>query len=173
MSKRALILTTLVTALVAPTLVFAQPFTGHAAGGRGAGHHVHGAGAGPGGGHDLRMLDRMAVLLDLSDAQEAQLEAIRDATRARVEPIVEQLEAEREAWRAAHQPGTFDEDAFRAHFESQSARRLEVATLTAKAFNDAWNTLTPEQQAQLESWRAKIEQRRSARGGRFGGPPVD
>jgi Spy/CpxP family protein refolding chaperone len=173
MSKRTLILAALVTALVAPTLVFAQPFGGPGRGGHGAGFHACGAGVGPGGGHGLRMLDRMAVLLDLTDAQEAQLEAIKESTREQVEPIAERLRAERDAWRAAHEPGTFDEEAFRTHFESQSAQRLEIAVLTAEAFERAWQVLTPEQQTQLESWRAKMEERRASRGGRFGGPPVD
>lgn len=171
MSKRTRILTALATALVAPALVLAQPFGGP--GGHGPSWHARGAGGGPGGGHGLRMLDRMAVLLDLTDAQEAQIEAIKESTREQVEPIVEQIRTERDAWRAEHEPGTFDEEAFRAHFESQSGQRLEIAVLTAEAFNQAWQVLTPEQQTQLESWRAKMDERRASRGGRCGGPPVD
>jgi Spy/CpxP family protein refolding chaperone len=170
-----LVVTAMVAALVIPALVLAAPGGGH---GRGI-HRADGcpnAGGGVGpmpGGHGLRMLDRMAVLLDLTAEQEAQLEAIREATRTEIEPLAQQLRASRDAWRDAHQPGTFDEQAFREHVESQSTQHNEMAVIAARAFNQAWQVLTPEQQAQLESWRSKLEARRDGHGGRFGGHPVD
>jgi len=165
---RVLILIAVAAAFAVPSLAMAGPF-----GGRTPGAHGRGGGFGPDGGHGLRMLDRMAVLLDLTAEQEADLQAIREATHAQVEPLMEQLRASRDAWRDAHQPGTFDEPAFRAHVESQSALHAEIAVITARAFNQAWQVLTPEQQAQLESWRTKMQQRHDRHGGRFGGPPVD
>ena len=168
-TARTLVLAAVATALVIPTAVMAGPLGGH-----GRRSHAPDGAFGPGGsGHGLRMLNRMAVLLDLTEEQEAQLEAIRETTHSRIQPLAEELRAEREAWHAQHEPGTFDEEAFRRHLESQSARHHEIAVIAAAAFNDAWQVLTPDQQAQLESWRAKMQQRHASRGGRFGGPPID
>ncbi len=165
---RTLILIAVAAAFVVPSLAMAGPF-----GGSGPRAHAPRAGFGPDGGHGLRMLDRMAVLLDLTAEQEAQLQAIREATRAQVDPLMEQLRASRDAWRDAHEPGSFDEQAYRAHVESQSAIHTEIAVITARAFNQAWQVLTADQQSQLETWRLKMQERHDRRGGRFGGPPVD
>jgi len=165
---RTLILIAIATAFVIPSLALAGPF-----GGRAPRPHGHDGAFGPDGGHGLRVIDRMAVLLDLSEEQEANLQAIREATHAQVDPLMEQLRASRDAWRADHEPGSFDEEAFRAHIESQSALHAEIAVITARAFTQAWQVLTPEQQAQLESWRSKMQERHERRGGRPGGPPID
>ena len=148
----ALITIAAIATMLVPVLVIAGPFGNR-------------AGLGPGGfGPGARILDHLVVLLDLSEDQEAQLEAIREATKAEIEPYAEQLRAAREAWHEQMQPGNFDEAAVRAFAAQQSELHVEIAVIAARGLSQAWTVLTPEQQQQAQDWMAKMKQRRGKSG---------
>jgi Spy/CpxP family protein refolding chaperone len=157
-SPKVIILST-VAALAIPLAAMAGPGPG-----RGG---PDGGGFGPGcmGPNFDRMFDHLSMVLDLSDEQEAQIEAIRTQTRAQIEPLTDQLQADRDAWRAQHDPGTFDEAAVRAFAASQSATHTEIAVIAARGMSQGWAVLTPEQQAQAQELMQRMKARRGSHKG--------
>ncbi len=125
------------------------------------------AGMGPrlGSGPDA-FLGRLGDHLDLSDEQRAQIEAIMDAERDRLDQLRDQLAAERTSFRAERDPGHFDEAAVRAHGERAGALHTEILVVASRARAAAHNVLTAEQKAELASLRDLLEPDDNARGGR-------
>jgi protein CpxP len=114
------------------------------------------------------MLPRLAEELDLTDAQQGQIQAILDEETPAIESMREQLRNAHQAFRESHPPGEFDEAAVRAFAESQSPTHVELMVAEARTKSRVHNVLTPEQRAQLQQMR----DRRGPRG-RHGGPPPD
>jgi len=182
MRARNIILTIAAAAfLAAPTAVFAQngpgPGDGTGSGGAwggGQGHHGGGQGriGNPEGVDGLRfferMLPRLAEELGLSDEQISEIQTIVDTARQKVEEegYVEQLQAEREAYRAANEdPTVFNEGAFRQHATAQHRIQTELGVVAGQAKADAFNVLTPEQFAQLQELRGSFGRGKARRGG--------
>jgi Spy/CpxP family protein refolding chaperone len=121
-----------------------------------------------GPGPPLReMLPELAVVLDLSDEQQAQIEAILDEELPAIETMREQLRDAHRAFRANQQPGVFDEAAIRAFAQSQSQTHVELMVAGARTMSRIHNVLTTEQQQRLEELRALRPER-----GHRGGPPA-
>jgi Spy/CpxP family protein refolding chaperone len=156
MKTRIAILT--ITAL---TLI-AFPFAASAQSGPGdcdgSGPHGPAMMGGPGGpgeaggpeGHGLlRMLSRIGERIGLTEAQQTEVQAIIDARQPELENLHEQAAASREAFRASHEFGDWNEAAFREHFTSQAQLHVEMKLIGAEMASQVWDVLTSEQQQQL------------------------
>lgn len=157
-ARRILITAAAIAALAAPATVLAQ-------GGYGPPHGMgmHGGFGGPGLARFEEMLPRMAEFLDLSDAQQSQIQAILDEETPAIEDLRDQLQAAHEAFRSTHEPGDFDEATFRAFAESQSQLHVELMVANARTMSRIHNVLTPEQQEKLQDVRGLFG-RRGGRG---------
>jgi periplasmic protein CpxP/Spy len=160
MKVRTLILTIAAAALIAaPAVLIAQQGPGGPGdgscdgsgpnGGGMRGPHGGGGFGGPGQHGFLRMLPRLADKLDLSEDQQSQIQAIVDAGRIEIEPLREQAQTERAAFKDSHEIGAYDEGAFSAHFESQAQLHVEMQLIGARMMSEAWVVLTIEQQEEL------------------------
>ena len=159
MTARRILFTTLALAAMAvPGPALAQGYGGpHGMGG------PDGFG-GPGLHRFEEMLPELAVVLDLSDEQQAQIEAILDAELPAIETMRDQLRDAHQAFRANQQPGAFDEAAVRAFAQSQSQTHVELMVAGARTMSRIHNVLTAEQQQRLEELRA-LRPERGHRGG--------
>jgi Spy/CpxP family protein refolding chaperone len=162
MKIRTVVLTAAVVALVAgATLATAAT--------QGRGSRGHGEGMMDGPRSVLGHMGRMLQHLDLSEEQEARIEAILDEARPSLEALHRQLRDGREAFIAAHPPETFDEAAIRAHAAEQNKLKTEVAVLAAKTRARVLAVLTPEQLAEFKEMRSEMHERM----GRFDNGPDD
>jgi periplasmic protein CpxP/Spy len=98
-------------------------------------------------------LQRMAVVLDLSDAQQAQIKAILQSERETTAPLRKSLQASREALRQAARADTFDEAAVHKLAASQAATRTELIVARVRTQNRIHALLTPAQRAKAEKLR--------------------
>lgn len=160
MTARRILFTTLAMAAMAiPGAALAQ--------GPGGPHGIGGPDGfgGPGLHRFEEMLPELAVVLDLSDEQQAQIEAILDEELPAIETMRNQLRDAHQAFRANQQPGTFDETALRAFAQSQSQTHVELMVAGARTMSRIQDVLTTAQQQRLEELRALRPER-----GRRGGP---
>ena len=162
-AKRILISALAMVAMAVPGAALAQGFGG-----------PHGMGAldgigGPGLHRFEEMLPELAAILDLTEAQQGQIEAILDEELPAIDALRDRLRDAHQAFRASQQPGAFDEAAVRAFAESQSPVHVELMVAGARTMSHIHNLLTPEQQQRLEELRA-VRHERDRRGGpRAGG----
>ena len=164
MSRRTIVLTVALAAMVAiPAVAPAQGGFG----GPGRGHHGPAGHFGPGGPDLGFWVERIGARIDLTEDQEAQIEAILEASRPAIERASEALRAGRDEWQASHEPGEFDEAAFRAHLAAQSELHADLMVAIHAAKAQVFGVLTPEQREELESMRECMGKRM---GGRHGGP---
>jgi Spy/CpxP family protein refolding chaperone len=115
------------------------------------------------GGRALLPPKALADFLDLSESQQASLDALRDTLKSSVEPLREQQRANREALRAAVEAG----DAAKA---GELSIALHNTRKQFKAARESFETslvalLTPEQKAKWETYR-EIAGSRGRRGRR-------
>jgi len=106
--------------------------------------------SGPGDGPRM---DRMAVILDLSEDQQDRIRAIREAGRRQAAPLLKTLAEERDQLRALTHADTFDEAAVRALAERHAATRSELIVIRARTRNQVHAVLTPEQRTLAEKLR--------------------
>lgn len=157
-ARRILMATLALAAMAVPGAVLAQGYGGpHGMGG------PDGFG-GPGLHRFEEMLPELATILDLSDEQQAQIEAILDEELPAIETMRDQLRDAHQAFRANQQPGVFDEAAVRAFAQSQSQTHVELMVAGARTMSRIHNVLTTEQQQRLEELRA-LRHERGHRGG--------
>jgi protein CpxP len=166
MSKKQITITALALTLIALPIVVA------------AGGHFHKGGPdGPGGGffggHGPgfeNFLDHAACMLDLTDEQQTQIQAVIDESAPQMEALHEQAAEAREAFHETFDPGAFDEAAATAFAQGQSDLHAQMMVLGMRTHSRIWSVLTPEQREQLEERRAERQERRQGdRGGkRFG-----
>lgn len=140
--------------LLASTLAFAY------------GPGKRGFGAGPGGMGMERGFPglRFAKSLNLTDAQKAQMREIRTDMKTVNQPYLEQLKTMRDAEREAVKSG-------KSEAELQSLAR-DMAAVMANVHGNRlieqarmWKVLTPEQQQKAGEMRARMQERKSRRGG--------
>jgi Spy/CpxP family protein refolding chaperone len=158
-ANRILITALAMVAMAVPGAALAQGFGG-----------PHGMGAldglgGPGLHRFEEMLPELAAILDLTEAQQGQIEAILDEELPAIDALRDRLRDAHQAFRASHPPGAFDEAAVRAFAEAQSKTHVELMVAGARTMSRIHSVLTPEQQEQLQQMRG--------RHGRRGGPPPD
>jgi len=102
-------------------------------------HGQHGA-TGPG-----KRIDRMAKKLNLTEAQQEQMQAILASERDTVKPLRHQLAVNRLNLRKAIEAEPFEEATVRALAESQNKARIELVVSRARAKSQIYALLTPEQ----------------------------
>ena len=136
-------------AFVLSVAAFAQ----HGPGGPGGHRGPHG----PGGS----LLGHFSQVLNLTDAQKAQIKQLEDGFRESTKGLHEQL---RSAGPGdpfdAVTSGTFDEAAVRAAAQARANLHVEMEVAHARMMSQIFNVLTAEQKAQLEAKRQEFEQRR-------------
>lgn len=118
-----------------------------------------------GGGRFLR---RLARVLDLTDEQKDQIQAILEEAQVENEPLREQMQANREAIREATQGGAFFENEAQviALAEAQGALHAQMIVSHQRVKATIFQILTPEQQEKLENLEGMFEGGRRGRRGR-------
>ncbi len=89
---------------------------------------------------------------------------------------MEQAQTARDEFRDLYPKGSYDEAAFRAHFESQAQLHVEMQLIGAGMMSQAWAVLTPEQQEELQDLMELFDNGRGGPrhgGGKRVGGPVD
>ncbi len=154
MKARNIILTITAGVIIATAgVVFAQQGPGDC---DGSGPHgrLGGPGGGGFGGHGghglLRMLPRLADKLDLTADQQSRIQGIVEAGRTEIEPLRDQAQTARDEFRELYPTGSFEETAFRSHFEAQAQLHVEMQIIGAGMMSQAWAVLTAEQQEELQ-----------------------
>jgi len=172
MKTRTILSLAAVAAMVAvPAVVVAQnAFGGH-------GPALHGGGFDGGGFHMIRgFLGRLGDKIGLDDDQRAAIETIAEEEGPAIRALIDQARTSRQQFAAEHDPGSFDEAAFRAHAEEQARLEVEIKVATARALAQVWSILTEEQKQELRELR-ELAGRRGGFGphrggwGGDGGPP--
>jgi len=108
--------------------------------------------------------------LDLSDAQRTRLREIMDSHRTENQELADREFKARTALDAAIAGATFDEGAVRSAAAALAAVDADAAVGRARVYAEAFQILTPDQQAQAkkqqEEMRSRQEQMRANRGQR-------
>jgi Spy/CpxP family protein refolding chaperone len=145
-------------AFVMSVAAFAQ----HGPDGPGGHHGPHGPG-GPGGS----LLGHFSQVLNLTDAQKAQIKQLEDSFRESTKSLHEQLEkaGPGDPFDAAT-AGTFDEAAVRAAAQARANLHVELEVAHAKFFSQVYAVLTAEQKAKLAELHQQMQERH-----RQGPPP--
>lgn len=99
--------------------------------------------------HDKR-LEVMAEVLDLSEAQQKQIQEIIEQERAAVDINREKMYESREQMRTLLESASFDETAIRSLAESEANFKVEAFVARAKVKNQIFQLLTAEQQELAE-----------------------
>jgi len=114
------------------------------------------------GGENQRLL-RLASVLNLTDEQVTEIEAIQEAQKEPAETIREETKSARESLRELLQTGVYDEVEVVATADVIGGLVAQRVVLESKARFDISQVLTAEQNAQLEGLRKTFE---SHRGGK-------
>jgi Spy/CpxP family protein refolding chaperone len=138
----------IIGALVAATL----------AGGAG-GAWANGAGGPPRGEFSPeKRLARLTKVLDLSDAQQAQIKALFAAEREKVAPLMEKVAGYRKQLHAAGQAAPFDEAAVRTIATNLAQTEIELTVARARLHSQINAILTAEQRALRDKLRPPMEE---------------
>ncbi len=119
---------------------------------------------GTGSGRHQAKMAKMAKFLDLSEAQQAQIQNILEAERAKTEPLRQQMEANREQMRLLVQVDTFDEAAVRTLAAKKAEVGTELMVSRARTQNLIQAQLTPAQRELAEKVRPLMQERRGNKG---------
>jgi len=95
--------------------------------------------------HEKR-LELMAEVLDLSEAQQKQIQEIIEQERAEMDGNRGKMRESREQMRALLENDTFDEAAVRSLAESEAKLKVDAFVMRAKVKNQIFQLLTSEQQ---------------------------
>jgi Spy/CpxP family protein refolding chaperone len=164
--KTTLALLALATLVSLPVL--ARPGArGQADGGPGAAGN-----GGPGKGHRFagRILGAAAEYLGLTEEQRTAARQIFQDARTAAQPIREQIRPQAEQLRTLLDGANPDAAAVGALVVAIDAQRDQLRAIREGAMDDLRALLTPEQQAQLDTFRAVLE---TLRPGHRGGPEGD
>jgi len=123
--------------------------------------------------HQERMnnrLEKMAVVLDLTDAQKKQIEKLMNGKWENRQSMRTQMQANRTALREYTQGDNFNEAEFRAKAQKQADLKTEMMVQQAKTKQQLFAILTPEQQQKAEKLRGMNGNMRDCDGrGKHGG----
>ena len=109
-----------------------------------------------------RKADRAALRgVDLTDAQTAQLEALREKYKAEAKPIAGRVRPAMQEARAARQKG--DTAAARAAFDRTAADRAALRAVNERQRAEMLAILTPEQRAKAEANLRQVKVRREGK----------
>ncbi len=110
-------------------------------------------------GFAQKFLGRASAYLKLTDEQEAQIKAILEAEKPKVQPLIAELAVTRKALNEATDSGTFDEAQVKAIATKQGETLAELIVEKERVKTQIYAVLTPEQRAKAEQFRARIEER--------------
>ena len=139
-------------ALMMTVAAFAQHRPGGPGGHRGPGRH-----GGPGG--PVNLLGHFSQVLDLTDAQKAQIKQIEESFRESTKSLHEQLRANGGGPFDALKGGTFDEAAVRAAAQARAAVHVELEVAHARMLSQVFAVLTAEQRAKLAELHKQMQER--------------
>ena len=115
----------------------------------------------------LGMLRMLGPELQLTDAQKEQLKSILDAHRDEWRALADRSRAAHEALTAAITADTVDEALIRSKSAEAGVVEADIAVAAARAHNEAWQILTPEQREKAKHLQAQAHDRmRDGRRGR-------
>ena len=143
-------------------LILAVVFTaqaGHFGRGKGSGGGFGAPRGGEFGSHRMGMRSEMGglrCLIDLTDAQEAEIDKIRTDHRKQMRDLRDSVRSSRESMKAFMAADKFNADAARKVFREGSAVREEMFVLRAQMRSKINAVLTP---AQIETLKEKRAQR--------------
>jgi Spy/CpxP family protein refolding chaperone len=146
-------------ALAAALMMTVAAFAQHGPGGPGGHHGPGGPGehGGPGGPGNL--LEHFSQVLNLTDAQKAQIKQLEDNFKESTKGLHEQLEkAEGGGPFEALKDGAFDEAAVRAAAQARANLHVELEVAHAKFFSQVYAVLTAEQKAKLIELHKQMEE---------------
>jgi protein CpxP len=98
-------------------------------------------------------LEKMAVILDLTEQQKGQLKTLFEKKWQDQQSMRTKMEASRETLREYKQGNTFDESEFRAMAQKHADLKTEMMVQQAKTRQQIFAVLTPEQQQKAEKLR--------------------
>lgn len=122
--------------VVVVVMLVGSAYLAMAAGGPG----FRGKGQGPG-----MRIERMAEVLDLTDAQKEKVSAILKAEQEKTEPLRQQLADNHEQFRKTSFSEKFDEAAVRGLAAKQTQIKTEMMVSHARTKSEIYALLTPEQ----------------------------
>ncbi len=97
--------------------------------------------------------------LDLSDAQQTQVQQILAKDKPALQPLMQQMHQNRQQMRQLIENGTFDETKARALASQQTQTVTELAVQKAKMESDLYQVLTADQKTKLDKFLDRHEQR--------------
>ena len=113
--------------------------------------HGHGHEFGMGRGH---MMKFMARYLNLTDAQQEQMKAIKQKEHASLKPLMLQMRQSSQALKQ-YEEGTFDEAKVRTIAAQQAQTHIELTVARARIHNEMFQLLTPDQQTKMKEFEAR------------------
>jgi Spy/CpxP family protein refolding chaperone len=120
---------------------------------------------GPGPGGPLGLLRMLGPRLNLTDTQRDQLKSIADAHKDEWKALADRARAAHQGLADAVTADAVDEGLIRARAAETAAVDADIAVASAHAHAEAWQILTPEQQAQARQFRAEMQNRMKERRG--------
>jgi periplasmic protein CpxP/Spy len=109
----------------------------------------HKRGFGPAG----RMIAFYSKMLDITDAQKAQMKSVLQQERATMKPLWQQ-ERQLEQQLKQYEEGTFDQAKVQALVSQQSQTLVQLKVEEARIHSELYQLLTPDQQAKLKEFEA-------------------
>jgi periplasmic protein CpxP/Spy len=126
---------------------------------------VPGGWFGPGPGGPLGMFRMLGSRLNLTDAQRDQLKSIADAHRDEWRTLADRARAAHQELADAVTAETVDDGLIRAKAAEAAAANADIAVASAHTYAEAWQILTPEQQAQARQFKTEMQNRMKERRG--------
>lgn len=104
-----------------------------------------------------RTVQRLGAYLNLTEAQKAQIKAILEAERPKVQPVIAQALATRQTLLAATDNGQFNETQVAGIAEQQGRNVAALIVEKERVKSQIYAVLTPEQRAKIEQLREEVE----------------
>jgi Spy/CpxP family protein refolding chaperone len=118
----------------------------------------HGAGR-EGGFFGGPMFDMMSDYLNLSDAQQTQIKSIMHSVKPAMEPLFQQEMQNHKAMMQLIMSNSFDEAKAQTLAQQSASIHEQIELAHARAAQQAYQLLTPDQKTKLNEFMAKQEQR--------------
>ena len=118
---------------------------------------------GPGGDFFGPMLGNMTDILDLTDAQQAQLKQIHENAKPAMTPLMDQERQSHQALMQLITSGNFSEAAAKKILDQESQVHEQMALQHAQLAAQAYQVLTPEQKTKLAQVMARHQQQMQER----------
>ncbi len=110
-------------------------------------------------GHHHGGFERLAKKLDLSDAQKAQVKQIKEAGKAKVQPLRENMKSIRQQLNAATADGNFNEAQVQTLATQQANIMAQLTVEKERTKSQIYAILTPEQQTQAKALKEQMKER--------------